>query len=285
MEFIVYQVHPELSLKWDIIAVSLVALFLLCSKVVLEHWILEPFCQEYFIRGLKDSGGKNEKEDKTTLEKAKEKSLKFRSTAFRIYMYIIICIPGVLSALYSDWFFDSSLWFKEYPNVKLSNINRYHYLIDAGVYLFQLLSINSEKKQKDYLMMLSHHLITLTLISCSYFFNLTRIGEVVMLTHDICDPWMELAKLMNYLNKQKIRDVCFAIFALTFVILRGVIFPVYVIGGIIEHCYYPDGTRPATTYECLACLSILAVFNYIWIYMIYKAATRPVLDDVRDDDD
>ncbi|KAI0234037.1 Ceramide synthase 5, partial [Massospora cicadina] len=266
----------------DMVGVVAIATLFAFAKFSLDR-LIEPFVKRRLIVPL-PKPPTSEKSAVNPPPSANEKvAFKFRNTSFRLFLNATICSAGLLSAYNSPWFFDPEAWFEGWPNAPLSAFNRAHYLVDAGAYLFQLGYVHFEPRQSDYRMMVVHHLVTLLLIVASFAINQCRVGEVVMLLHDICDPVLELAKLCLYLNHKIVADALFRGFALIFVVTRDVVFPGLVIRGIVLHCYKPDGTRPALTYECLACLSILLALNYIWTYMIYKSATRPDLADIRED--
>ncbi len=59
-------------------------------------------------------------------------------------------------------------------------------------------------------------MVTLALIYFSYQINFLRIGIVVLLCHDLSDVFLELAKILNYLQFAKATDACFTIFAIVF---------------------------------------------------------------------
>lgn len=50
-----------------------------------------------------------------------------------------------------------------------------------------------------------------------------------MVLHDFSDPWLECAKLFNYLRITAGANVAFGVFALSFVYLRIWVFPRHII--------------------------------------------------------
>jgi len=280
MEWVFYT-EPT-SLTAELYNVVVIAIAFGLAKYIIEMFILKKLAYSIFIAPVESQNHSSKTANPTCLNKAKLTASKFQATGFRFFMHSVITVMGVVSAYNSTWFWNSKLWFIEGYNVELSAYNRAHYLVDAGAYLFQLFSVNFETKQSDYIMMVLHHVVTLTLIGISYWMRQTRVGEVVMLLHDICDPALELAKLFLYLDYAQLRDFFFSVFALLFVICRDITFPLLVLRGIVVDAYLPDGTRPDMVYECLFFLSILQVLNFIWTYMIYRSATQPKLTDIRD---
>lgn len=54
-----------------------------------------------------------------------------------------------------------------------------------------------DTKRKDRVEMTIHHVVTIILILYSFTVNFTRIGVMIMLLHDVCDIFMEIAKLFR----------------------------------------------------------------------------------------
>lgn len=252
------------------------------AKLLVEHILLKGLAKAAFVEPAKQTYLNSKSKDPVIITNANRTALKFRATGFRFVLNLVISTVGILSAYNSPWFWDSKQWFVDGPLAELSIYNRAHYMVDAGAYLFQLTAMHFEPLQSDYWMMLIHHVVTLTLIFVSYQMRQTRVGEVVMLLHDVCDPPLELAKLFVYLDYNILKDLCFQLFAVLFVLCRDLAFPYLVLRGIILDAYLTDGSRLPHAYECLFFLSILQVLNLIWTYMIYKSATQPKLKDVRD---
>ena len=75
------------------------------------------------------------------------------------------------------------------------------YLAQTSVYVATTVShVFVEERHNDFLLMLSHHLVTLALIGLSYWFNVLRLGVLVMLLHDASDIVVDVLKLFNYLG-------------------------------------------------------------------------------------
>ena len=55
-----------------------------------------------------------------------------------------------------------------------------------------------EERHKDYLLMYTHHLVTIALVGVSYYYNYLRVGVLVLYIHDVSDIPVDLLKLCNY---------------------------------------------------------------------------------------
>jgi hypothetical protein len=70
------------------------------------------------------------------------------------------------------------------------------YCVQTGFYIQAIhYLIFHEVRRKDWLESLIHHIVTVFLMSYSYYVNFTRIGIMVMLLHDVSDIFLEVAKL------------------------------------------------------------------------------------------
>ncbi len=186
------------------------------------------------------------------------------------------------------WFWDSSKWHDPYPNdgtVPFGISRLYHF--EIGYYLFSLVSLYFEPKMKDFWVMVTHHLFTLTLLISSYIYGATKYGTVIMLLHDIADPLMEAAKLSLYLGFQDLANYIFIAFAVVFIALRDVVYPLYVILPtrklLIAHQY----EFYTVTMSCLVALWFMHLF---WTSLIIQIAVKAVQSgnaegDIRDTDD
>ena len=60
---------------------------------------------------------------------------------------------------------------------------------------------------------------------CSFF----RIGAIILALHDASDVFMETAKIFKYSEKEFGASVCFALFAVSWLLLRLIYFPFWII--------------------------------------------------------
>ena len=59
--------------------------------------------------------------------------------------------------------------------------------MQLSFYLAQILVINIEEKRKDHYQMLSHHIITATLIIAAYFYGFYNVSNIVLCLMDVVD--------------------------------------------------------------------------------------------------
>jgi hypothetical protein len=169
--------------------------------------------------------------------------------------------------------------------------------------MFQILRkenlINIESKNTDYLSLTLHHLITLCLVSFSWYYNFIRIGVYVMALHDISDVFLEIAKCFNYLKNPKYSkgaDIFFVLFAFTFYYLRLYIYPTNVLASVYyDACenkkvsmYIPNCFNSLELNGFLSLLIFLQILQIYWGFKITNVLIKSILgkdlEDPRDVD-
>ncbi|KAI8231802.1 Sphingosine N-acyltransferase-like protein [Colletotrichum sp. SAR 10_86] len=89
---------------------------------------------------------------------------------------------------------------------------------------YYVISVNIEEKRKDYVEMLVHHAITLSLIAASYAYHQTRVGHLILVLMDVIELIFPLAKCLKYIGFKKVCDVVFGVFLFVWVFTRHVFY-------------------------------------------------------------
>lgn len=153
----------------------------------------------------------------------------------------------------------------------------------------------TEVNRSDSLEMIIHHLTTIALVLISHLTSFYRIGCTIFFLHDISDVFLESAKCFNYASKAKgrkwastVSDVLFAIFAISFFVLRLVIYPKLAVYSMIVESKEMLGDWIGY-YIISALLSILVCLHVFWFTlicrMIYRLLTSGIEKDERSDDE
>jgi len=99
-------------------------------------------------------------------------------------------LGGYLTFWNRDWLYDlTMMWEYEFE----WSIYVYYYLYFVR-YFVQILHL--DKKDKDYVIFLIHHIMTLVLLAVSSY-RFTRIGVIIALSHDIVDIFLNIAKVTS----------------------------------------------------------------------------------------
>lgn len=154
-----------------------------------------------------------------------------------------------------------------------------HFAVQAVPYL-----IFFEVRRSDFWQTFLHHVVTFTLIAYSYVLNLTRIGVIIMLLHDSCDIFMELAKLCRYNKKTEWGTRWFIVFALVWLLLRVCIFPIMVYSVIFASTDFGLSYQPHHAIFGAFLMTLLAL-NIFWSYLIARIIVKALKNGGEAEDD
>lgn len=153
--------------------------------------------------------------------------------------------------------------------------------------------------------MITHHVVTITLLAVSYQFGQHRIGSVVLILHDVSDIFLEGAKLCRYAGFEGITNYSFGLFATVFFVSRLIILPLRVLYPIVLYLpsiYYnvQQCAGPATCAGApllsfslkgfwLFLLGSLQCLHIYWFWLIFRmilvALSGTIDTDIRSDDE
>ncbi|CAF2128131.1 unnamed protein product [Brassica napus] len=207
------------------------------------------------------------------------KLIKCKESLWKL-LYYGACEVFVLNALYHEpWARDIKLFFNGWPNQELKLPIKLYYMCQCGFYVYGVAALLAwETRRKDFAVMMSHHVITILLIGYSYLTSFFRIGAIILALHDASDVFMETAKIFKYSEKEFGASVCFALFAVSWLLLRLIYFPFWIIRATsIELLDYLDMTSTEGTvmyYSFNTMLLMLLVFHIYWWYLICAMIVR-----------
>ncbi|CAI5712039.1 unnamed protein product [Hyaloperonospora brassicae] len=95
------------------------------------------------------------------------------------------------------------------------------YVTQLAIWIFTAFSCKFlEEIRKDYLVMMTHHVITIALVTWSYAVGFLPVGVVVLLFHDMTDIPLDMLKMANYLKMEGVRGLFTSeiLFAITIVL-------------------------------------------------------------------
>lgn len=99
---------------------------------------------------------------------------------------------------------------------------KFYYLSQLAFWIQQIVVIHLEERRHDHYQMLTHHFVTVALMSTSYAYRQWRVGNAILACMDIVDLIFPLAKILRYLGLQLACDACFGLFVITWVAARHV---------------------------------------------------------------
>ncbi|XP_019713310.1 ceramide synthase 5 isoform X3 [Hippocampus comes] len=202
--------------------------------------------------------------------------IKFCESMWRFTFYSCIFTYGFQFLWQSPWMWDTRHCWYGYPYQVLTPALYRYYMIELAFYWSLMFSQFTDIRRKDFLAMFVHHLATVVLISFSYANNMVRVGTLVMCVHDASDFLLEAAKLANYAKYQRLCDLLFIIFSLTFFVTRLVVFPIWVLNSTMFESWLIVGPFPSWwLFNVL--LLVLQVLHIIWSYLIARIAVKAIL--------
>jgi acyl-CoA-dependent ceramide synthase len=84
------------------------------------------------------------------------------------------------------------LW-TNWPQRELDGLMKGYILGQWSFWLQQILVINIEDRRKDHWQMLTHHFVTIALISASYAYHQTRVGNLILVLMDVIDLFLPVS--------------------------------------------------------------------------------------------
>ncbi|KAM3086832.1 Sphingosine N-acyltransferase lag1 [Clarireedia jacksonii] len=147
----------------------------------------------------------------------KKNHLRFAEQGWLVLYYGVFWTLGMHLWINSEyWLANKQIW-ASWPQREMSGTFKWYYLVQLAFWFQQILVIHIEKRRKDHTQMLTHHIITCSLISVTY-----------------------IAKIMKYLRRETACNAAFGLFVVTWFISRHVMY--------IKLCWdiYSDVPNPET---------------------------------------
>lgn len=224
---------------------------------------------------------------------------KFKESAWKLTVYSTFTAAALLLSVGQPWFTDSRrFWLgcTRVPcpfDVPLAIL--LFYCAETGFYIQHIhYMLFIETKRKDRLEQMVHHVVTLCLLGYSYYLRVPYVGVMIMLVHDVNDIFLESAKMARYTGHISASEVIFALFFLSWIASRLVVFPFHIIRSTLFDV--PEigrmyGVQIQPHYSILnGALGVLCVLHVYWSYLIGKIVYNALflkkeVSDVREEDD
>ncbi|KAK9478496.1 TLC domain-containing protein [Lipomyces japonicus] len=161
------------------------------------------------------------------------------------------CLGMYLMYTSPYWLNTAELWIG-YPHREMRPLFKWYYLFEIAFWLQQIFVINVEQRRKDHRQMFTHHIVTTILLGLSYDNCFTRVGNAILCLMDMADIALSAAKVLKYLGFQRLCDIMFGIFILTWIYSRHYLF-IKLIFSVMFDCYNLVG------YKCFLGAAVDAV--------------------------
>ena len=93
----------------------------------------------------------------------------------------------------------------------IDGLLKWYYLVQFAFWLHQILVINLEDRRKDHWQMFTHHIVTSLLLSMSYGFYQTKVGNVILCVMDAVDLVLSVSSSQAELLFECLRLILFAV--------------------------------------------------------------------------
>lgn len=199
----------------------------------------------------------------------------------------------------SSYWSDSTFFWRDYPKTHLDPTMKWYYLVQFAFWVqqFLLAVLGIEKRRKDFLEFMIHHVITCLLIGFSYSFNLTSVGHAVLCSMDFSDIVLAACKMLKYCQKDQLADVGFVFFVVTWIYTRHVWFGQIILATFKAPQFATMVWDPSNGlyftpavlkgFQVLLC-GLYAVLVF-WLAMIFKIVLKVLKgensEDVRSEDE
>lgn len=104
-----------------------------------------------------------------------------------------MCNPQYINYNSSYWLDLYEIW-NNFPTREMSGLMKGYYLLQFAFWLQQILVINMEERRKDHWQMFTHHIITSALVSMSYSYYQTKVGNVILCLMDVVDIFLAVSR-------------------------------------------------------------------------------------------
>ncbi|KAL0334862.1 UNVERIFIED_CONTAM: LAG1 longevity assurance2 [Sesamum radiatum] len=227
-------------------------------------------------------------------ETTRAKIVKCSESMWKLTYYATVEF-SILATLYHEpWFIDVKHYYIGWPDHELKLSLKLIYMCQCGFYIYSIAALLMwETRRKDFSVMMSHHVVTVILIGFSYISRFFRIGAVILALHDASDVFLEAAKVFKYSEKELGASICFGLFALSWLLLRLIFFPFWVIRSSSYYsCQVLRLSEPyllASYYVFNTMLFTLLVFHIYWWKLIWAMIMKQlqsrgkVGEDIRSD--
>eukprot|EP01126_Amoeba_proteus_P002695 TRINITY_DN1085_c0_g2_i9.p1 TRINITY_DN1085_c0_g2~~TRINITY_DN1085_c0_g2_i9.p1 ORF type:complete len:247 (-),score=30.91 TRINITY_DN1085_c0_g2_i9:487-1227(-) len=132
---------------------------------------------------------------------------------------------GELFGLFFPWSHnDSSIYIPTHSDLNIGQSKVWIISLEIGFYLVELFYVVKEAPP-DRTEKIAHHITALYLILTCFFHGIQTIGIYVMVMHKVIEPMLFGAKAAHYAGASVLSNVLFALFLITWIPTRLVVFP------------------------------------------------------------
>ncbi|XP_005094083.1 ceramide synthase 2 [Aplysia californica] len=198
---------------------------------------------------------------------------KFRECSWQVLFYTASFVWGMYALWDKPWLWVTVNCWVGWPKQHIDNDIFILYLLELSFYWSLLFAVlfRQDYKKKDKNEMVLHHVVTILLLYFSWAVNMVRVGSLVVVVHDVADPWLNIAKMAKYAKYQTTCEIFFGIFILIWIISRIFVYPLWVLNASAVEIHDYVTTFPAYWFFN-GLLFVLQMLHILWTYLILSIA-------------
>ncbi|OMJ24114.1 Sphingosine N-acyltransferase lag1 [Smittium culicis] len=164
-----------------------------------------------------------------------------------------------------------------YPLIEIPISVKLFYIVQISSWFSQVFTLFVEKKRKDFYIMLSHHIVSISLLALAYCSNITFFGIAVHANMDAVDIFLPLSKMFKYMNFNFGVNTSFIAMFITWIYTRHYMLVKLIYSAFVEGPKQTEITwNPATgqyynttvRYATFILLSSLEILCILWLSQI-----------------
>jgi ceramide synthetase len=135
---------------------------------------------------------------------------KWCDQSWQLVIHVSMTIFELIVMADETWWQDTtSLWNQGtatgvFPEHKF--LTKLLYITQLAIWIYTAFSCKFlEEIRKDYFVMMTHHVVTIALVTWSYRIGFLPVGVIVLLLHDLSDIPLDMLKMANYLKMEGLR--------------------------------------------------------------------------------
>eukprot|EP01094_Clydonella_sp_ATCC50884_P003381 TRINITY_DN12617_c0_g1_i1.p1 TRINITY_DN12617_c0_g1~~TRINITY_DN12617_c0_g1_i1.p1 ORF type:complete len:337 (-),score=73.97 TRINITY_DN12617_c0_g1_i1:254-1264(-) len=251
--------------------------------IALVITLLKPLAKNYLFNPVVEAVGIKEGDVERTSE-----------SIFQLCYYLPSFVY-VFSALQDKVYYARPVlcWEPPFPNQPLLNDEWTVYMMGMGWYCHALFAhVFMDKRTKDFLAMLAHHVVTLALMHASLGMGYHRMGLLAVYSMDSADVFLHVNKLVRYLDNwvnvyiDVLKLIVFPPLVLSWIYFRLYFYSAYVVyPSSVQGVWYAGYENADYWLFFNICLFTLLYLQIFWFYLIMKTALKHLLYGDRLDDE
>ncbi|KAF0713158.1 Aste57867_4488 [Aphanomyces stellatus] len=231
---------------------------------------------------------------------------KFCDQSWQLTLHVAMTILELMVIQGEPWWSDTTtLWNPESPTCDFPDqkfLTKFLYMIQLAIWIYTAFSCKFlEEIRKDYLVMMTHHFVTIALVTWSYATQFMPIGVLVLLIHDASDIPLDMLKMANYLKLEArkgffVSEGLFAISIVGWFYSRVYLFPTKLIYSAFwenrEACCLPHQAHdlsilfpspgPPSWLAFIVLLTTLFVLHVWWTFLLLRLLVGVLTTTVHD---